>query len=526
MELRLRDLTTEQKIGMLLTGTFSHGQEDIDYTIGLIREHKLGSAWVNPFDARRDELIRRIREAADYPILICCDAENGHGDYKIPQAISLARTGSDPALAYSFGKVTAVQLHALGYNVITNPVLDMTGNHNCPCGANTRVFGNDKDKVANLGIAIGRGMHDSGVLVMAKHYPGVGDIGVDTHMQEGRIEETAEELLRYRLYPYLKMMEAGVLDAAMTAHLLVPKIDPDYPASLSRKVLSLLREHGFDGFYMTDALSMMGVVLKYGRYACNGLAAAAGNECVLSWGISNKEAYEALLDAYRRGVFSDELLDASVTRLLAAQHKAAVLHDERTCTEITEEDKENFRRLNEDCICRIVNRGVSPAVDKNGRHLFVVLTDNDYDPIAQEDAPISEFDWYLPQRIKEKILATYPNSEVYLLRYFPSASDSSILFNKQIAFDDVIYVTYWRTSAYLGRECLSSRVIGVMEALQTTNRIAAVLHFGNPYLMEEIPHVDRLLLGCCSAQCINHAFDVLSGDAEARGTEHYKLHLK
>ncbi len=525
MELRLQDLTTEQKIGMILTATFSHGEEDIDYTLQLIREHKLGSAWINHFNPRRDELIRRIREAADYPILICSDAEAGHGDYKIPQAISLACTGSDPALAYSFGKVTAIQLHALGYNVVPNPVLDMTGNHNCPCGANTRVYGNDKDTVAKLGIAIGRGMHDGGIMVMAKHYPGEGDMGVDTHMQEALLEETEEELLEYRLYPYLKMIEAGVLDAAMTGHVRLPNIDPDYPASLSRKVLDILRRKGFDGFYMTDALSMMGIVLKYGKYECNGLAAAAGNECVLSWGISNREAYEALLDAYRRGVITDELLDVSVTRILAAQHQA-VLFEKPKCTEITEEDKENFRRLNEDCIRRVASEGVTPAIDKNGRHLFVVLIDNDYDPNAKEDAPIGNFDWYLPKKMKAKIQATYPNSDVHFLRYFPSASESSALFNKQIGYDDVIYVTYWQTCAYLGRECLSSRVIGVMEALQTTNRIAAVVHFGNPYLMEEIPHVDRVLFGCCSLQCTLHAFDVLCGDAEALGVEHYKVNLK
>ncbi len=524
-ELILEELSFEQKLGIITCGyLYANGpKEDREFTLALIRQRKLGAVWINPEDSKRDELIAEVKAAADYPISIYCDIEVGYGDYTIPQVISLGATGSDLELAYSFGKVTGIQARKMGYTHACNVLMDMARG-DAFCGGTTRTMGNDKEKVAEMAKAIVRGMHDGGVLTFAKHYPGEGDASVDTHMQESSSLETEEELLEYTLYPYLKLLEAGLLDGVMPGHHKLPSIDPENPSSLSKPILDILRKRGFNGVYITDALVMMGIVLKYGKVGCNPKAVLAGNDLILPWSIGTKVAYEALLAAAEAGEITEDGIEDQVKRVLASQKRSIEIREaaEAADPQITEKDTECFRRLNEDCIALKSAPGVTPTVDKNGKHLFVMLVDHDYKISSVDEAPFGTPTWYNPAKIEREIRTLYPNSDVTLLRLFPSAAENSQLFKKQLGYDDVIYLTYWQTCAYLGEECLTTRVLGVMNALQTTNRIAAILHFGNPYMMEDVPRVDRIIQAYCSAHCVSHALKVLCGEAEAKGIIPYQ----
>ncbi len=525
-ELVFEELSKEQKLGMLICGyLYTNGpKDDKEFILSLIRERKLGAVWINPEDGKRDELIAEVKAAADYPILIYCDCENGIGNYTLPQILALAAAGDGPSLAYSFGKVTGIQANQLGYTSTCNVVVDMSL-HDAFCGHTTRTMGNDKDEVSRMAIALAQGLHDGGILATAKHYPGLGDCDVDTHMQESATDETEEELLEYKLYPYIKLLEAGLLDGVMPGHHKLPKIDPEHPASLSKPVLDILRKRGFDGLYITDALVMMGIVLKYGMVGCNPKALLAGNDLLNPWSITAKVAYEALVAADAAGELPQELIDDRTKRVLKEQHHSLELKAaaKKAALTITEEDVENFRKMNEDCISLHLSPGAAPAIDKNGKHLFVVLVDQDYKQSTADAVPFGTPAWYNPGKIQKDICALYPNSDAITFRLFPSAAENADFFEKQIAYDDVIFLTYWQTCAYLGRECLSTRVLGVMNALQTTNRIAAILHFGNPYMMEEVPRVDRIIQGFCSARCVTHALKILCGDAQAKGKLPYHI---
>ena len=516
-------MTLEQKLGMVMVGTCTHGADDLDYTFDLIRQKRLGAIWINQDRADASEIMARVKELATYPILICTDAENGFGDYTIAQAISLAAIG-DSDLGYTFGKVTAVQMRQLGYNVVCNPVVDMAS-HNAPCGTLTRSFGSDKKRVARMVSAIARGMREAGVLTVAKHYPGGGNEQcVDTHMQEAVSMSTREELLDYHLYPYLEIMRNGHLCGVMTGHKRFPFIDPQHPASLSQRVIDVLREQGFDGLTMTDALVMMGVVLKYGQYRPIGLSIAAGNDLALPWGPSNRESMEALQNAYQEGVITDSRLDQAVRRVLAAQHLTL---EPPEVTAITEQDREDFRRMNRDCIAVISDPGLSAAIPVNGKHLFVVLTEMNSDlNSGMADVDPQPREWYRPDQIARKIQSLFPASEVAFIHEFPTAAQNSQVLGKQLAFDDVVFVTFFKSAAYIGPECLTTRIIALMNALQTTKRICAVVHFGNPLVMEDIPHVPRILFGYCSRACTENAMDILSGQYPALGQVPVPIRLK
>ena len=116
----------------------------------------------------------------------------------------------------------------------------------------------------------------------------------------------------------------------------------------------------------------------------------------------------------------------------------------------------------------------------------------------------------------------FPNSDCTFLSEYPTASANIRLFDKQLAYDDVIYITSHRMQAYLGRDCLTERVLAVMRALQSTNRISAVLHFGNPHVMDDVPRCDRFILGYTSERCVEFALSVLAGDSEATGIIPYE----
>jgi beta-N-acetylhexosaminidase len=246
--LKFEELTFEQKIGLVICATPSLGDRDLSGAIEMVKNRMLGAVY--SYD---EKAIATLKAAADYPLLCICSAEGGYGEATIPLQIAIAASGAKEEYAYSFGKVVAALLREKGYNCINGPVLDMpTVVNGYPVGNVMRALSSDIEVTTKLAKAIARGMHDSGVLAFPKHYPGGNDVPYDTHMRPGYSKMTKEELLATRLVPYIEMMKEGLVDGVMPAHRFCPEIDPEKPASLSRPVLDILREQGFDGVAFTD----------------------------------------------------------------------------------------------------------------------------------------------------------------------------------------------------------------------------------------------------------------------------------
>ncbi len=524
-ELKFEELTLKQKIGLviapLLQSTMS--DENKQFVFDMIKERALGAIWINT-GPKGFEMIRRIREAADYPIIIVTDAESGLEEYKIGKHNALGCTGN-PELAYLFGKAVGTRARGLGYNVICNPIVDVA-HGNAVCGSNIRSLGSDVKKVTELAAAMARGMHDGGVLTVAKHYPSAqhDDPGIDSHMAETASSLTEEQLLQSNLVPYLELYKDGLIDGIMTGHCRLPNIDPDYPASLSKKVIDIIRRQGFEGFAITDALTMMGVVAKFGLTAPAGMSIAAGNDLALTY-FEPIASYNAVKECYDKGILTDEELDKAVKHVLAAQKKTMA---EPEYTELTDKEKEDFKRINRESVYEKTDDGVSASIPTDGRHFFCVLCPSEMDINDQGKVEVATFSggWYHPDKIGEKIKATFPNSEVYFMSEFPTGNMNMMLLEKSLGFDDVIFVTFFESDAYIGTECLTSRVLSVANAMQITNRISTLVHFGNPYVVEDFPHVERLLIGTTASDNVDCTFDILAGKYEAKGVLTYDIKLK
>ena len=212
-------------------------------------------------------LVEDFRSAvSDNGLMVLIDQEGGRVRRlkpphwrKLPPARAFGElyardSGEAMEAAYLVARLTAEELSELGINVNCAPVLDIPAT-----GADDiigdRAYGSDPQIVADLGEAAARGYLDGGVLPVMKHIPGHGRAGVDSHKSLPVIDASRQELAKLDFKPFAKLRE---LPAAMTAHVLIPDIDTERPASISPAIIGqVIRDQiGFDGLLMCDDLSM------------------------------------------------------------------------------------------------------------------------------------------------------------------------------------------------------------------------------------------------------------------------------
>lgn len=212
------------------------------------------------FRALNESLLAAAREGGQPAPLLGVDQEGGQlmavtgGATELPGNLALGASGSAEFAAES-GRILAAELRSLGCNLNFAPVLDVASRPENPV-VGLRAFGDDPERVGELGVAMLRAMQDGGVLAAAKHFPGHGDTSIDSHHAGAAVDRSLEELLAVELVPFQAAFAAG-LAAVMTAHVHYPQLD-ELPATISPTILKdLLRERlGFEGLVITDALDM------------------------------------------------------------------------------------------------------------------------------------------------------------------------------------------------------------------------------------------------------------------------------
>ena len=235
--------------------------------------------------ALAESLIEAAR-AGRLPVpLIGLDQEGGQlmalteGVTELPGNMALGATRS-PELAEQIGRVLGRELRAMGINMNFAPSADVNVNPANPV-VGTRSFGEDPALVADLAAAMIRGMQAEGVAATAKHFPGHGDVSLDSHYDLSVVPHARERLDAVELRPFRAAIEAGV-KAVMTAHVLYPALDADLPATLSPAILTglLRRDMAFDGLIITDAMDMAPAA-RYGALAGARMALEAGADLVM-----------------------------------------------------------------------------------------------------------------------------------------------------------------------------------------------------------------------------------------------------
>lgn len=296
-------------------------------TLGWIDSLQLGGVLVSTgtptnIAAKLNALQRR----SALPLLVSADLEGGSafrlvGGTAFPTNMGVAAGGREDD-AYLMGRVTAIEGRAVGIHLTFAPVADVNNNPANPV-INTRSFGADPHLVARFVARAVRGTSDGAMYSTAKHFPGHGDTGVDSHIALPVIAADWPRLDTLELVPFRAAIASGVT-AVMSAHVAMPAIiaDPRQPATLAPEVLTgLLRDSlGFEGLVVTDALDMGALQQGTGPGELSVQAFLAGTDLILQ-PTDPRAAVDAMVAAVQSGRISEARLDASVRRVLELKER-------------------------------------------------------------------------------------------------------------------------------------------------------------------------------------------------------------
>lgn len=324
--------TLETRVGQMMFAGFE-GLEAPDYILDWLRAGRLGGVilFARNVDhpAQLAALTDSLQAAAPYGAIISVDQEGGtvarlrKGFTESPGAMALASTGDSESRVEQISRMLALELRALGIHWNYAPVVDIIYDAENP-SLGTRSFGTSPAQVARLSAAAVHGFQSGGVAACPKHFPGLGDTAVDTHIALPALDTPLQQLLDVDLIPYRAALAAGA-SSVMITHVLYRALDADYPSTLSPQVvLRLLRgKLGFDGVVTTDCLEMSAITGHYGPEQTAVLAALAGIDALLfSHTRSRQEAaYHALLGAVQSGRVPVHIIESANRRLAAFKQR-------------------------------------------------------------------------------------------------------------------------------------------------------------------------------------------------------------
>ncbi|MFA6890416.1 MAG: beta-N-acetylhexosaminidase, partial [Bacilli bacterium] len=261
--------------------------------------------------------------------LIAIDQEGGivtrimSGATFCPGAMTLCAT--QPENANKIGSIMSEELSRLGINLNLAPVLDVNNNPKNPV-IGVRSYSDDPKMVALMGVEFIKGMQKDGLLATAKHFPGHGDVIVDSHLGLPVIDKTIEEIQKVELVPFKKAIENGI-KAIMSAHIYFTAYETNgCPATLSHRIMTgLLREElGFEGLIISDCMEMKAIDETVGAAAgaVTGIIAGLDMVCI-SHTLEKQLSFLNLMEqAIKDGRITEHEIDEKVKRILKAKKES------------------------------------------------------------------------------------------------------------------------------------------------------------------------------------------------------------
>ena len=277
------------------------------------------------------ELYALAYEKTGFCPFISADQEGGVvtrvnvGASLMPGTMSVNASGTDKA--YELTRNNAQVIRALGVNTTFAPVLDVNTEPMNPI-IGSRSFGDDHERVTELGLAETMGFQDGNVLPTVKHYPGHGSVATDSHLTVPFNDSDRETLEATEFQPFYKVFAAGA-DGLMTCHVLYKNVDPQWPGTLSYEIMTtLLRDKmHFEGLAFTDCMEMDAIRVHYGIGEGAVRALEAGCD-VLTFSHTYEavsQAVEAIYAAVESGRLTEERINLSYDRVMRIKEKYGLL---------------------------------------------------------------------------------------------------------------------------------------------------------------------------------------------------------
>ena len=322
-------LNLNEKIGqlMVIRAHSNWSQNKIDSISALIQQYNVGGlCFFQGGPIRQAMQTNAYQSVAKTPLFIAIDAEWGIGMRldsveSFPRQLSMGAFASSD-LVYQMGAAIADQCKRLGIQINYGPVIDINNNPSNPV-INDRSFGQSKSKVIQQGVAYMKGMQDNGIMATAKHFPGHGDVNVDSHFDLPVINKSRAALDTLELEPFKALINAGI-ESIMVAHLSVPAIDdrPKYATSISPKAVNglLKKELGFKGISVTDAMDMKAIANYFPQGEANVQALLAGNDMLCLPGEVG-QSIDKVREAVKERRIKRSEINTRVKKILAAKYK-------------------------------------------------------------------------------------------------------------------------------------------------------------------------------------------------------------
>jgi beta-glucosidase-like glycosyl hydrolase/CubicO group peptidase (beta-lactamase class C family) len=455
-------------------------------------------------------VINRLQAKAKTPLLVCVDGETGVGmrfaDVKpFPDQLTLGAV-PDAALAFKLGQAIGEQCRRIGIHVDYAPVVDINNNPDNPV-INFRSLGEDKFKVALLGTELMKGMQQTGVMACAKHFPGHGDVAVDSHLDLPVIHKSMAQLQDLELFPFRQLVKEGV-GSVMVAHLFIPAIDTtrNKATSLSENnVTTLLRQDlGFKGLTFTDALEMKGITKFYPQGEASAQSIIAGNDMLCLPG-DVKGSIKAIRKARRQGRLTWAGIDEKVQRVLLAKYNLGLSRPAPI-------DTTNLRA---DLNARVAD--LKKEVYQNAITLLhqadsLALPLAGGKKIAYVGVGISG-----PNQLAAQLQQAY-GADCYYFDYKADTTQARALLNMLGARYEAIVIGLHQYRKYPAANFgISAAAVGLVQALQQRPN-AITLVFGNPYAIKNFTGA-RNLVACYEDDPLMHevAVNLLKGSTMAKG---------
>jgi beta-N-acetylhexosaminidase len=433
-----------------------------------------------------------LQQHASIPLLVASDLEGGtvmrfNGGTAFPTNMGVAATGRELD-AYEMGRITAIEGRAVGIHLVFAPVADVNNNAANPI-INTRSFGGDPKAVAELVSAEVRGLQEHGMLATAKHFPGHGDTGTDTHIALPVIDAPWSRLDSVELVPFRAAIKSRVA-AIMSAHIALPGIDSGQvrPATLTPALLTgVLRDSlGFEGLVVTDALDMGGIVNTYGPGEAAVLALLAGADILLQ----PKDpgvAIDAVVAAVEQGRVTQARLDQSVRRVLELKRRVGLF---RQRTVPLDGVMNAVGTAEHQLIARdVTERSLVLVRDSGGVMTRLRSAAQPVSLLVYADDPASSVGGTLAGELRAS------GYTVTTFRLWPSSGPASFdSARTALAASSVaIVAASIRVSAWSGTISLPPQVAELVNTTALTHPTLLV-SFGSPYLLNQAPAVQGYLL--------------------------------
>lgn len=456
--------------------------------------------------------LNRLQRIAMLPLLVASDLESGssfrlNGGTPFPTNMGVAAAGSELD-AYEMGRITALEGRAVGIHLTFAPVADVNNNPANPI-INTRSFGENPELVARLVAAEVKGLQENGMYATAKHFPGHGDTGTDSHISLPVIAADWSRLDSVELVPFRAAVKAGVT-AVMSAHIALPGVDPgrSRPATVAPNILTgVLRDSlGFQGLIVTDALNMGALVNSYGAGEAAVLAFLAGADLLLQ-PADPAVTIDAMVAALDSGRFTLARLDSSVSRILDLKSRLGLFSDRLISLDRVPAyvGAAGFQRIAEEVTARsiVLVKDSANSVDSLRARVrpFTVVAFGD-------DAGATLIGEMRSRGYRVSSFRLYPQSG-------PASYDSARVMIEQNGL--TVFVTAVRATAWSGNIALPQQFAALMDSTARRKRTVLV-SFGSPYLISQVPSIGSYLLGWQSRGMSERAMAAaLSGDTDITG---------